>query len=57
MEKQVVKCDKCGWRGYDDELIVQPIGLPHNDLTFTKICPSCGSDDYLTNPWEDDSEG
>ena len=58
MEKEIKKCDKCGWRGYEDELQVNPVSLDGGeDVTFIKVCPKCNDEDYLIDPWEDDSEG
>ena len=45
-------------RGYEDELQVNPVSLDGGeDVTFIKVCPKCNDEDYLIDPWEDDSEG
>jgi hypothetical protein len=58
MENNIVRCNNCYWKGYEDELEVIPISVDNgNDVTFMKGCPKCKTDDYLTDLWVDDSEG
>ena len=61
MENNIVRCNMCNWKGYEDELEIIPEAVhirgEEDDVTFIKACPNCKTDGYLTDIWEDDSEG
>lgn len=42
MDDEKVKCNSCGWQGYEDELI-----LCVDDEGFFNGCPHCLTDSYL----------
>ena len=49
--KHDVKCNDCGWSGFEEELVLLNTTNEHNDsdksLYFFKACPNCHTDDYL----------
>jgi hypothetical protein len=46
-----VKCESCGWEGYDMELVSKTEDMNDTDFSF---CPVCGSDDILDTDYDEE---
>ena len=49
-EKYEVRCNNCGWEGYENDLKLFTDLSDNNvshDIQYFKGCPECKTDDYL----------